>query len=72
MIRGSACWRVRPAARRHPQDQPGYRGDPEDPGGRRQVKAQFAIPVTDTVEQFNKQIKDETAHLTEVFKEVTN
>jgi tripartite-type tricarboxylate transporter receptor subunit TctC len=36
------------------------------------IKAQFAIPVTDTVEQFNKQIKDETAHLTEVFKEVTN
>jgi len=36
------------------------------------IKGQYAIPVTDTVEQFNKQIKDETAHLTEVFKEVTN
>jgi tripartite-type tricarboxylate transporter receptor subunit TctC len=36
------------------------------------IKAQFALPVTDTVDQFNKQIKDETAHLTEVFKEVTN
>jgi tripartite-type tricarboxylate transporter receptor subunit TctC len=36
------------------------------------IKAQYALPVNDTVEQFNKQIKDETAHLTEVFKEVTN
>ena len=36
------------------------------------IKGQFAIPVTDTVEKFDKQIRDETAHLTEVFKEVTN
>jgi tripartite-type tricarboxylate transporter receptor subunit TctC len=31
--------------------------------------AQFVIPVTDTPEQFDKIIRDETAHLTEVFKE---
>jgi tripartite-type tricarboxylate transporter receptor subunit TctC len=36
------------------------------------IKAQFALPVNDNVDQFNKQIKDETEHLTEVFKEVTN
>jgi tripartite-type tricarboxylate transporter receptor subunit TctC len=36
------------------------------------IKAQYAIPVTDTAEQFDKQIRDETAHLTEVFKEFTN
>jgi len=36
------------------------------------IRAQYAIPVTDTVEKFDKQIKDETAHLTEVFKEMTN
>jgi len=33
------------------------------------VKAQYAIPVTDTPEQFDKTIRDETAHLTEVFRE---
>jgi len=36
------------------------------------IRAQYAIPVTDTPEQFDKQIKDETAHLTEVFKDVIN
>jgi len=36
------------------------------------IRAQYAIPVTDTAEQFDKQIRDETAHLTEVFKEVTH
>jgi tripartite-type tricarboxylate transporter receptor subunit TctC len=36
------------------------------------IKAQYAIPVTDTVEQFDKQIRDETAHLADVFKEFTN
>jgi tripartite-type tricarboxylate transporter receptor subunit TctC len=34
------------------------------------VKAQYAVVVTDTAEQFDKTIRDETAHLTEVFKEV--
>jgi tripartite-type tricarboxylate transporter receptor subunit TctC len=33
------------------------------------IKAQFAIAVTDTPEQFDKIIRDETAHLTQVFKE---
>jgi tripartite-type tricarboxylate transporter receptor subunit TctC len=36
------------------------------------IKAQYAIAVTDTTEKFNKQIRDETAHLTEVFKEASN
>ena len=35
------------------------------------IKAQYALLVSDTAEQFDKQIRDETAHLTEVFKEVT-
>jgi tripartite-type tricarboxylate transporter receptor subunit TctC len=33
------------------------------------IKAQYAIAVTDTPEQFDKTIRDETAHLTQVFKE---
>jgi tripartite-type tricarboxylate transporter receptor subunit TctC len=36
------------------------------------LAAQFVIGVTDTPEQFDKIIKDETANLTEVFKEITN
>src|SRR5262245_404989 len=36
------------------------------------IKAQYALLATDTAEQFDKQIKDETAHLTEVFREVTH
>jgi len=36
------------------------------------VKAQYAVPVTDTPEQFNKTIRDETAQLTEVFKTFSN
>jgi tripartite-type tricarboxylate transporter receptor subunit TctC len=36
------------------------------------LAAQFVIGVTDTPEQFDKTIKDETANLTEVFKEITN
>jgi tripartite-type tricarboxylate transporter receptor subunit TctC len=36
------------------------------------VKAQYAIPVTDTPEAFDKTIHDETAHLAELFKEFTN
>jgi tripartite-type tricarboxylate transporter receptor subunit TctC len=33
------------------------------------IKAQYAIAVTDTPEQFDKTIRDETAHLTQVFRE---
>jgi len=33
---------------------------------------QFVLPVTDTPEQFDKIIRDETTNLTEVFKEITN
>jgi tripartite-type tricarboxylate transporter receptor subunit TctC len=36
------------------------------------IKAQYAIPVTDTAEQFDKQISDETAQLASVLKEFTN
>jgi len=36
------------------------------------VRAQYAIPVFDTAEQFDKTIRDETAHLTEVFRDITN
>jgi tripartite-type tricarboxylate transporter receptor subunit TctC len=33
------------------------------------LAAQFVIPVTDTPAEFDKIIKDETANLTQVFKE---
>ncbi len=33
------------------------------------IKAQYAIAVTDTPEQFDKTIREETAHLTQVFRE---
>ena len=33
------------------------------------MKAQFVIPVTDTTAAFDKIIRDETANLTQVFKE---
>jgi len=36
------------------------------------IKAQYAVPVTDTAEAFDKTIRDETAHLAELFKEFTN
>jgi len=36
------------------------------------VRAQYGIPVFDTAEQFDKTIRDETAHLTEVFREISN
>jgi tripartite-type tricarboxylate transporter receptor subunit TctC len=36
------------------------------------IKAQYALVVTDTAEQFDKRIRDETANLTEVFKQFTN
>jgi len=36
------------------------------------IKAQYALVVTDTPEQFDKRIRDETANLTEVFKEFNN
>jgi tripartite-type tricarboxylate transporter receptor subunit TctC len=34
------------------------------------IKAQYAVPVTDTPEQFDKTIKDETAQLTETLKDI--
>jgi tripartite-type tricarboxylate transporter receptor subunit TctC len=36
------------------------------------LAAQFVIPRSDTPEQFDRIIRDETAHLTEVFKGITN
>jgi len=36
------------------------------------IKAQYAVPVTDTPEQFDKTIRDETAELTEIFKTFSN
>jgi tripartite-type tricarboxylate transporter receptor subunit TctC len=36
------------------------------------IKAQYAIPVTDNAEQFDKQISEETAQLTDVLKAFTN
>jgi tripartite-type tricarboxylate transporter receptor subunit TctC len=36
------------------------------------IKAQYALPVTDSAEQFDKQIRDETAQLTDVLKQFTN
>jgi tripartite-type tricarboxylate transporter receptor subunit TctC len=42
------------------------------PEAEAKLKQQFVLPVTDTPEQFDKIIRDETAKLTEVFKEITN
>jgi tripartite-type tricarboxylate transporter receptor subunit TctC len=42
------------------------------PETKAKIAAQFAIAVTDTPEQFDKIIKDETANLTQIFKEMTN
>jgi tripartite-type tricarboxylate transporter receptor subunit TctC len=39
------------------------------PDAKAKLAAQFVIPVTDTPEQFDKIIRDETANLTQVFKE---
>ena len=39
------------------------------PEAQAKLAAQFVIPVTDTPEQFDKTIRDETANLTQVFKE---
>jgi tripartite-type tricarboxylate transporter receptor subunit TctC len=39
------------------------------PQARAKLAQQFVIPVTDTPEQFDKTIRDETANLTQVFKE---
>src|SRR5215467_3848415 len=44
----------------------------QSPEAKAKLAAQFVIGVTDTPEQFDKIIKDETANLTEVFKEITN
>jgi len=44
----------------------------QSPEAKAKLAAQFVIGVTDTPQQFDKIIHDETANLTEVFKEVTN
>ncbi len=41
----------------------------KSPDAQAKFAAQYAIPVTDTPEAFDKIIRDETAHLTQVFKE---
>lgn len=44
----------------------------QSPEVKAKLAAQFVIGVTDTPQQFDKIIKDETANLAEVFKEMTN
>jgi tripartite-type tricarboxylate transporter receptor subunit TctC len=44
----------------------------QTPQVKAKLAAQFVLGVTDTPEQFDKIIRDDTARLTEVFKEVTN
>ena len=44
----------------------------QSPEMKAKLAAQFVIGVSDTPEQFDKIIRDETAKLTEVFKDVTN
>jgi tripartite-type tricarboxylate transporter receptor subunit TctC len=44
----------------------------QSPEVKAKFAAQFVIGVTDTPQQFDKIIKDETANLTEVFKTMTN
>ena len=44
----------------------------QSPEAKAKLAAQFVIGVTDTPQQFDKIIHDETANLTEVFKEITN
>jgi tripartite-type tricarboxylate transporter receptor subunit TctC len=41
----------------------------KSPKVQEKLAQQYVIPVTDTPEQFDKTIRDETAHLTQVFKE---
>jgi tripartite-type tricarboxylate transporter receptor subunit TctC len=36
------------------------------------IKKQYAVVVTDTPAEFDKRIREETAKLTEIFKEATN
>ena len=44
----------------------------QTPEVKAKLAAQFLVSASDTPEQFDKVIRDETAHLTEVFKEITN
>lgn len=44
----------------------------QSPATKDKLAKQFLVVVSDTPEQFDKIIKDETAHLTEVFKGMTN
>jgi tripartite-type tricarboxylate transporter receptor subunit TctC len=44
----------------------------QTPEVKAKLAAQFVVGASDTPEQFDKIIRDETAHLTEVFKEITN
>jgi tripartite-type tricarboxylate transporter receptor subunit TctC len=44
----------------------------QTPEVKAKLAAQYLVGATDTPEQFDKIIRDETAHLTEVFKEITN
>jgi tripartite-type tricarboxylate transporter receptor subunit TctC len=44
----------------------------QSPEVKAKLAAQFVIGVTDTPQQFDKIIHDETSNLTEVFKEITN
>ena len=41
----------------------------QTPEAKAKLAAQFVLPVTDTPEAFDKIIRDETANLTQVFKE---
>jgi tripartite-type tricarboxylate transporter receptor subunit TctC len=43
-----------------------------EPEVKAKLAAQFVIGRSDTPEAFDKIIRDETAHLTEVFKEMKN
>jgi tripartite-type tricarboxylate transporter receptor subunit TctC len=44
----------------------------QTPEVKAKLAAQFLVGASDTPEQFDKVIRDETVHLTEVFKEITN
>jgi tripartite-type tricarboxylate transporter receptor subunit TctC len=44
----------------------------QTPEVKAKLAAQFVVGAADTPEQFDKIIRDETAHLTEVFKDITN
>jgi len=59
-----------PACRaRSSQDQQGRGAHAGNAEAKAKLAAQFVLPVTDTPEAFDKIIRDETANLTQVFKE---